>query len=551
MSDFKAFARDFFTTLGAEVAERDGRLHVGLSGPLAAYYDREALTLTFKPHDPEGELVAYGSRAFEAMLDYMAPRGRHTAGRLSERDGAPTVVRLLNGTALAEGGADAPRWGYALNFHLTCLSDERSERLVTFCLDAEGRPSPELAQWLEAAPELTGVVGPAAIPPAVLNAAEVLALDEAERLAETLEAETLARLRQAATRLVGYYEDQMAEIPIRRRKGQSDEEAVESALQERMTLRAELARKLGEETARHQLRLQVRRISQAAVEVPGRWQAFRLQTPRAARSLKLWENRHTGTLEAPGCERCGTVPHGADGLCYGVCAEAHLVCEACLGRCGACGEDHCRSELTACHQCNEGACARCAGLCAEGHAVCATHLASCGCCGQAFCAGCLDRCPDCGPGGRLARRHGHPCAVCDRPVCEAHAVGCALCAQAVCQVDRAQCAGCGDGVCTSHMADCAHCELPYCTRCRDGGAACRCCGAVGQAVLPPEAWFAALDQVPTAGRYAHWLGIENDRYRYMLGRGLLGDLLVVTETDGSIVKVKEIGFWQKLFGWGG
>lgn len=550
MSDFKAFTREFFMTLGAGVESQGDRLHVSLSGPLAAYYDREALTLTFQPHDPQGELVAFGSRAFEAMLDYLAPRGRHTAGRLPITAATPVAVGLLNGAAAELGASDAPRWGYALNFHLTCLSDERSERLVTFCLDQAGQPAPELEAWLEAVPELTPCDGPATVPPNVLQAAEVLALDEAERLAETLEGQTLGRLRQAATRLVSYYEDQISEIPMRRRKGQSEEEAVGAALAERQNLRGELARKLGEETSRHQLRLQVRRISQAVVEVPGRSRVFRLATAHAERALELWENRHTGALEAPGCERCGSLPLSAGGLNYGVCVEAHLVCEGCLSRCGTCERDHCRTELTVCHQCEVGSCARCVGHCAEGHAVCSSHLASCSCCGQAFCGGCLDQCPDCLPPGRLARRHGQPCAVCDRAVCEAHAVGCALCGHVVCAADRVGCAGCGDVVCSAHMAPCAHCELPYCARCRDGGVACRACGAVGQAALPPDAWLAALAQVPGSGKYAHWLGIENESYRYMLGRGLLGDLLVVTDGDGEVVKVKEIGFWQKLFGWG-
>jgi hypothetical protein len=99
------------------------------------------------------------------------------------------------------------------------------------------------------------------------------------------------------------------------------------------------------------------------------------------------------------------------------------------------------------------------------------------------------------------------------------------------------------------MGLCAHCELPYCGRCRDGGSACRACGAVGQSIAAPGAWLAPLATVPQAPRYSGWLGIENDRYRYLLGRGILGDMLVVTDMDGAVVRVKEIGFWQKLFGW--
>lgn len=553
MSAFRGFTLEFFGTLGQAVAEVGDRLHVSLTGELAAYYGRDALVLTFKPHDPEGELVAYGSRAFETMIDFLATRGRHSRVRLAERDDPGVQVRLVNGHAEAEAEWADPRTGYALNYHLTCLSDERTERLVTFCLDPAGRPLPELEGWLTAAAGAASEVTPGPLPAEVVRAAEDMAMAEAEQLAEALEEETLGRLRKAATRLVSYYEEQIAEIPIRRRKGQTEEEAVEAALAERAHLKQELGRKLGEETARHQLRLQVRRISQAVVEVPGRARTLRLVAGQAERRVTVWENRHTGACEAPGCERCGTMPLAPERpeLAYGLCVEQHVVCPGCLGACAACRTDHCHAELAECHHCGGGACTRCRSDCAGGHVVCHIHLGSCGCCGQAFCEGCLSACPDCADGVRLARAHGHPCRVCDRPVCESHARGCGLCGQAVCGGDRTACPGCGDEVCHDHMGLCAHCELPYCGRCRDGGSACRACGAVGQSVPAPASWLEPLAGVAAAARYGHWLGIENERYRYVLGRGLLGDLLVVLDGDGALVRLKEIGFWRKLFGWMG
>ncbi|MNS14259.1 hypothetical protein D3C72_458720 [compost metagenome] len=548
MSGFRAFTRDFFAALGSEMEERDDRLHVTLGVELAAHYRRETLVLTFKPHDTEGELVAFGSRAFEAMLDYLATRGRHAVGRLPETDGPTRTVRLANGTAAVELERPAPRAYYALNFHVTCLSDERTERLATFCLDADGRPAPQLEAWLADAGALTPGGAAGAIPEVVVRAAEDMAMAEAEQLADGLEAETLSRLRQAANRLVSYYEDQISEIPIRRRKGQSEDEAVEAALDERVQLRKELGRKLAEETARHQLRLQVRRVSQAIVEVPGMARWVRLETAHAARSVEVWENRHTGACEAPGCERCGTASAGSE-LVYGLCVQDHLVCPTCLGQCVSCAHDHCHAELNECHVCAGAACGACRADCASGHSVCRGHLGSCRCCGQAYCAECLGECPDCPPGERLAAAHGHPCRTCDRPLCGDHGVGCGLCGAAVCSHDRVGCAGCGDVVCRDHLGACAHCELPYCERCRDRGRSCRACGAVGDAAPAPEAWLSVLAQVPGAGRYDSWLGIENDSYRYLLGRGLLGDLLVVADAEGGLVQVKEIGLWRKLFGW--
>ncbi|MFN3432348.1 MAG: hypothetical protein ACK46X_20665, partial [Candidatus Sericytochromatia bacterium] len=416
MSGFRAFARDFFEALGSDIDERDDRLHVTLGTELAAHYRRESLVLTFKPHDPDGELVAFGSRAFEAMLDYLATRGRHAVGRLPEVETPTRTVRLANGTAAVELERAAPRAYYALNFHVTCLSDERTERLATFCLDADGRPAPQLEAWLTDAGTLTPAGAAGVIPAAVVRAAEDMAMAEAEQLADGLEAETLARLRQAANRLVSYFEDQISEIPIRRRKGQSEDEAVEAALDERVQLRKELGRKLAEETARHQLRLQVRRVSQAIVEVPGLARWVRLETPHAARSVEVWENRHTGACEAPGCERCGTVAAAGE-LVYALCVQDHLVCPTCLGPCVACAQDHCHAELTDCHVCGGGACGACRADCASGHSVCRGHLGSCRCCGQAYCGECLGECPDCPPGERLAPAPPHPRRPSDRPQC--------------------------------------------------------------------------------------------------------------------------------------
>jgi hypothetical protein len=133
-----------------------------------------------------------------------------------------------------------------------------------------------------------------------------------------------------------------------------------------------------------------------------------------------------------------------------------------------------------------------------------------------------------------------------------------MCGQAVCGRDRVACPGCGDTVCRDHLGACAHCELPYCDRCRHadpargGRSACRACEAVGHAAPAPADWLSVLAEVPNAGRYAPWLGIENDRYRYMLGRGVLGDLLVVADVEGGVAAVREIGFWSRLFGtWSG
>ncbi|HEY9723198.1 MAG TPA: hypothetical protein V6D47_14405 [Oscillatoriaceae cyanobacterium] len=548
MNAFEQFTRDFFETLGATVTPRGERLAVTLEPTLAEHFGAAELLLTFMPHDTSGELVAYGSHRFEQMLAHLATRGRSTACLLPTIDTPPVEPRALNGECLPLASAESPRDYFLLHYQLACVSDERIEHLRAYCLDAEGHAAPEIAEWLEAARGGTPLSGTLHLPLAVEATAETQVLAEADRLATELEKPLLERLHRVSGRLVAYYEELMADVPVRRRKGQSEIEALEAAESERWRLRRELEHKLAEETARHQLRVQVRRISLAQARVPGQFKRYRFVTRHAEREVAVWHNRHTGSPEWPGCQRCGA----QDGH-WGLCAEKHLVCETCLGHCSTCDRDLCTSELTACALCDNPACAGCLEDCTTGHAVCREHLAPCSCCGQAFCGDCLTDCPECAPSVRLASAHGENCGVCRRTLCASHRRRCAWCGGVVCESDTASCPGCGDRLCASHLGPCVQCGIAYCERCRDleeshgHAAACRACTAVGDAMSAPPDWLSNLPQAP---RYGRWTAIENETYRYLLGHGLMGDCLVVTDADGRPVMDKEIGFWRKHFGWG-
>lgn len=548
MNAFARFSEDFFTTLGAEVARRGDRLAVTLTPPLAEHFGAASLLLTCAPQDDAGELVAYGSARFEQMLAYLATRGRATACALPETSAPPLEPQAQNGAITPVATHPSPRDFFLLHYQLACVSDERVEHLRSYCLDAEGRPAPEVAAWLDAASG--GVLLPEAAPlPLVVEAAaEQAVLAEADRLAAELEKPLLERLHRIAGRLVAYYEELMADVPVRRRKGQSELEAIEAADEERWRLRRELEYKLGEETARHQLRVQVRRVSLAQARVPGELRRYRLTTPHAERELAVWHNRHTGAAEWPACQRCGV----QDGR-YGLCAEKHLSCPDCLGRCSTCDRDFCTSELAPCALCGTASCETCLAACTTGHLVCRAHLAPCECCGQVYCTECATACPGCPPTGRLAREHGEACAVCARVLCAKHRHACAWCGDVACAEDRARCPGCGEAGCATHLGPCVQCGIAYCARCRDAEdahrrPACRACAAVGEAAVVPSSWLAEL---PNASRYGRWTAIENESYRYCLGHGLMGDCLVVLDAAAQPVLVKEIGFWRKHFGWGG
>jgi hypothetical protein len=280
---------------------------------------------------------------------------------------------------------------------LAFLTDERAERLWSIALDEQGRPAPEALVWaLDADDTPPPVLAPAAAhaldPQARRHDAELAARAEAERFGKEIEAAAASRLARICGRLNEYYEARIVEVPVRRRKGREEEAGLAEAETERASLAADLARRLAEEARRHQLRIQVRLLGQATLEAPGRRHAWRLVAGPRARQVEAWQDLATGEVAWPACERCGDPSHR-----FGLCAEGHLACSACLAWCATCGAMHCSAELAACDACDAKACARCLGTCVGAgrlaHRVCRTHLAGCPCCGIAYCEACRPRCP--------------------------------------------------------------------------------------------------------------------------------------------------------------
>ncbi|MDB5097750.1 MAG: hypothetical protein JWM80_2171 [Cyanobacteria bacterium RYN_339] len=378
MSAFRTFSERFCATFGAEAEAREGRLHVTLPPDLAAHFGRAQLVLGFTPHDPHGELVAYGSQVFEEMMAYLGGHGRLAAVGLPVRH-APAPPPSAPGCELLAEEAVAERF-QVFNFQLAFMCDERVERLFSVCLDEHGRERPEIPPLAAGGEDQGAAVAPA---PSAVRAAEDKAVAAAEAWVGPLETAALARLEGIGARLVAFYEAQMREVPVRRRRGQSEEEAVAESEELRWQLRRELERKLRDETARHQLRVQVRRISQAQVERPRHVARYRLARGVVAREVAVTTDLHDGTIFWPACDRCGS----AKGT-YGLCEESHLACPACLGACAGCGTERCQVELAACESCQALGCPACRTPCAGGHLGCAAHLAACPGCGQALCPRC-------------------------------------------------------------------------------------------------------------------------------------------------------------------
>lgn len=400
--DLFAFARDFFQTHNAGAVEADGRLHISLTEALAAHFGREHLVLAFNPHDEGGELVAPGSRVFDQIATYLAGRGRMAALRRPASCFDDPAPEALAGLLTTAAPADAPRRFVLYDFLLAFLTDERAERLWTIALDDRGRPAPAALAWAATAEDAGATTAGALDPQTSRHGAEIAARSEAERVGKSIEAAASTRLARICARLTEYYEALIEEVPVRRRKGRPEEAGLAEADTERSALAADLARRLGEEARRHQLRIQVRLLGQATLEAPGRRHTWRLAAgPRAedrARIVEAWQDLATGAVSWPACDRCGDATHR-----FGLCTDGHLACATCLAWCNACGQAHCSAELTACDACGTQGCARCLGPCAGAgrspHRVCRTHLAGCACCGIAYCDGCRPACPRPGGGG--------------------------------------------------------------------------------------------------------------------------------------------------------
>jgi hypothetical protein len=383
---FRAFADRFCQAFGATAISQAGRLHVALPPDLAAHFGRDALVWTFTPHDDSGDLVAYGSRAFEEMLALLGGHGRLTSLRLPVLIDTEVETRApesLGGACELLDRADAPERFYVFNFQLAFTCDERVERLFTVCLDLAGRERPDMLTMLGEQGDSALTVDALAPTERVEREAETRAIAMAEAWVGPMEVQALNRLEALGERLVAYYEAQMREVPIRRRRGQSDDEAVAEAEELRWQLRRELERKLRDETARHQMRVQVRRISLALLEVPGVRQIYQLTGSSGSREFEVWHDQHTGKVHYPACERCAERTGR-----YGVCLDGHLACAGCLTCCGSCGGAHCHAELNACSTCGLLGCTACRTPCASGHVGCASHLSACSGCGQALCSQC-------------------------------------------------------------------------------------------------------------------------------------------------------------------
>lgn len=382
----EAFAREFFTFFEAEWQPRGPhRASVVLPPLLAAQFGSGQLNLVFVGEPAEEEvLVAPGSRLFESMVGFLAGRGRHAAFSLLPQVWPAPEFTGVGGELepLPDAPADRHYWIY--DFLLAFVTDERVEHLFSVAFDESGAIAPDALIWLgEAALADSDDLAAPLHPAHRLAEAEHWARREAEKRAQEPEKTAAERLALTTTRLEAYFRELIEEVPVRPRRGQSFEEALEAASEEQRRLEAELARRLSDEARRHQLRVSIKPLGYATLRVPGRQWRWRISVQGVHRELRAWQDLATGALDGPQCQRCAQAVSQ-----WTACRRAHLICVDCSAQCAECGDICCRQELESCAVCGVGRCAKCMLRCVSGHAVCREHRVVCACCGQGVCTAC-------------------------------------------------------------------------------------------------------------------------------------------------------------------
>ncbi|MBN1888640.1 MAG: hypothetical protein JW850_11640 [Thermoflexales bacterium] len=615
----RQFTLDFFQQFGAEIEADSGKgapflngVRVKLTPELAAHFGKPYLHLVFSAAEASvyHDLIVYGSRTFDGIMAYLERVGeftRQALPALHAGDGETLPAEIsLNRCRLADLHAYASsRPVVAFNFHITYRSDDKVEELYSMALDGEGRVIENFHSLLQAAgPELAdsasapfpnGEPFPNGVVELAVEARKHASFHADVRCAE-LEQDILPRLHKALSRLVTYYEEQIAEIYDGRNPAQAEER--------RQMMRDDLKRKIAEETENHRLRVTVRLFSFAVILSPTWRTEARLDNTRTALTVGIERDLYTGQLYLPGCHACGSrttsigicdgghVACPADLLtcfvcgqdrctacgvqpCMGcgepvcracattcqacggwACAEhslrcpvcQDLVCQACQGTCGACGSRQCAIHLLSDHISRELVCRTCAVTCPACEQPSA-HTGTCAVCGQVFCQACLETCCICAK--PLCPAHRAACAVCGAAHCVSHIATCTTCGCSICAEHSLACPDCDDIVCPQHTAHCALCGQAYSSKDVNAHGVCIMCASLASGPLVADMGGEAVardKRVRAIARNYVWRKASNRLYTVYLGQRTLGKVLIVADSHDQVIELRTIGLLGSLLG---
>ncbi len=467
------FTLHFFAAFGGQITQRasDSTVWVDLPATLAAHFGKPALHLTFQNGEATShtDLVAYGSRLFDQMMDFLERRGGVTLLQLPRQHlGADQLLRAIQPRNVAVLGLkleEQQQRLFVFNWHITYRSDDKREELYAVVLDSDGKRvalADEDEKGLvlqklltDGAPisvehpiEKDEQVTPATVrlpPMTQLNrlaeSARKYALYHADVRCVAYESEILPRLHKVLARLTSYYEQQIGEVY----------DSHDPQGEKRKVLEADLQRKIAEEIENHRLRVQVELFSYAILHTPTAVANITLGDGKQSVTVQVVRNLYTGVLSRPACHACGE-----EIAALVLDSAGHLLCEECLRQCAACQEILCeRCGLHSCPVCAEQLCEECSRYCWScGLRACAEHSSRCPVCADDVCHACQEACAACGT--RQCRTHLRMDGVTGDLICRTCAVRCPGCQEESSHL--ATCSASGQRYCTGCIVACAHCQ---------------------------------------------------------------------------------------------
>ena len=518
--DLREFTTAFFDYFGAQIDAVDsqpGLLSVSMDGALADHFGRPELLLRFHQSQKDGsELIAFGSRVFDRMVEFLNQHGAVTVLRLPRRHaGGEELLRAIQPTNAGIAGLkmdETVQLRYAFNWHITYRADDKREELFTVLLDADGdyvgsagnggdssaedeaeHDAVSLETLLADAESVaieqdeTGKLISPNLPPMTrlreyAEIARKYAIYHADLRCITLESEVLPRLHKTLSRLKIYYDQQIEEV--------YDSHDLDG--EKRRVLEEDLERKIAEEVENHRLRVNARLFSYALVEVPTATADITLSDGKRSVEIDVSRNLYDGTLERPECFSCGEQTS-----LIALDRNGHITCDDCIRQCGSCMEIYCaQCGVAACPVCGRENCDDCSADCwACGERACREHVDRCPVCGDSVCLSCQSQCASCGR--RQCRTHLRIDTVSTEKneenaepelICPDCAVRCPGCSQFSAHLDL--CDASGQRFCKNCLVTCIKCGRqvgvgfytphpltgnPHCNAC---AMTCNKCGAI-------------------------------------------------------------------------
>jgi len=463
------FTLHFFQTFDAptKIRENDETVWVELPENLATHFGKPALHLAFQNGEVTSstDLMAYGSRLFDQMMDFLDRHGGATLLQLPRRhQGADQLLRAVqprNAAVLGLKMEEQQQRLFVFNWHITYRSDDKREELYTVVLDSEGQRvalADEDKDGLVLQDLLAhGEPLPAAndeqttatfvrLPPMtqltrLAESARKYALYHADTRCVAYETEILPRLHKVLSRLTSYYEQQIGEVY----------DSHDPQGEKRQVLEDDLQRKIAEEIENHRLRVQVWLFSYAILYTPMAVANITLGSGKQSVSVQVARNLYTGLLTRPACHACGK-----EITALVLDRAGHTLCEECTRQCAKCQEILCeRCGLHNCSVCADSLCEGCSRYCWScGMRACAEHSSVCPICADEVCHACQDICTTCGT--RQCRTHLRMDGVTGELICRQCAVRCPGCQQDSSHLST--CSASGQRYCTGCILDCARCN---------------------------------------------------------------------------------------------